>query len=106
MFVSSALWANVERFCEFCVFFVILIGLASAVDLAREVAVGNFDGRNTRTQPSVREAEFERHVREVPAVMGTAPRFVLDVADQIPPDGLESRVRRVGEIVEESGRYR
>jgi len=38
--------------------------------------------------------------------MGTAPRFVLDVADQIPPDGLESRVRRVGEIVEESGRYR
>jgi len=56
--------------------------------------------------PSVGEAEFERHVREVLAVMGSAPRYVLGVADQVPPDGLASRVRRVGEIVEELGAYR
>ena len=56
--------------------------------------------------PAVDDAAFERHLREVLAVMGAAPRYVLGVADQVPPDGLESRVRRVAEIVEEEGRYR
>ena len=27
------------------------------------------------------------------------PRYVLGVADQVPPDGLEERVKRVGELV-------
>jgi len=30
---------------------------------------------------------------------------VLGVADQVPPSGLESRVRRVRELVEEGGAY-
>ena len=34
------------------------------------------------------------------------PRYVLGVADQVPPDGLESRVKRVGELVNEFGNYR
>ncbi len=55
--------------------------------------------------PAVSEAEFERHIREALAVMRTAPRYVLGVADQVPPDGLESRVRRVRELVEKSGAY-
>jgi hypothetical protein len=53
----------------------------------------------------VPEAEFGRHVRAVLRVMTSRPRYVLGVADQVPPDGLESRVRRVAELVEEYGRY-
>ncbi len=37
----------------------------------------------------VGEAEFERHVRAVLRVMTSSPRYVLGVADQVPPDGLE-----------------
>jgi hypothetical protein len=33
--------------------------------------------------------------------MRTEPRYVLGVADQVPPTGLESRGRRVRELVEE-----
>lgn len=53
----------------------------------------------------VPDAEFERHVKAVLAVMRREPRYVLGVADQVPPDGLEVRVRRVGDLVEEFGRY-
>jgi hypothetical protein len=35
--------------------------------------------------------------------MRREPRYVLGAADQVPPDGLESRVRRVAELVEEFG---
>ena len=55
--------------------------------------------------PTVSDAEFERHTRAVLAVMRTEPRYVLGVADQVPPDGLESRLRRVAELVEECGAY-
>lgn len=54
---------------------------------------------------SVEDAEFDRHVIEVLEVMRRAPRYVLGVADQVPPDGLERRVRRVAELVERHGRY-
>lgn len=55
--------------------------------------------------PKVSDEEFDRHVRTVLAVMRSRPRYVLGVADQVPPDCLESRVRRVGELVEEAGAY-
>jgi len=54
----------------------------------------------------VSDAEFERHVRSVLDVMTSRPRYVLGVADQVPPDGLERRVRRVGELVTANGGYR
>jgi hypothetical protein len=53
----------------------------------------------------VSDEEFEAHVRRVLRVMRSAPRYVLGVADQVPPDGLERRVRRVGELVELHGAY-
>lgn len=53
----------------------------------------------------VPEAEFERHTRAVLRVMASEPRYVLGVADQVPPDGLESRIRRVAELADEFGRY-
>ncbi len=55
--------------------------------------------------PLVSEAEFERHVIEVLGVCRRDGRMVLGVADQVPPDGLESRVRLVAELAEEHGRY-
>ncbi|MEN6310200.1 MAG: uroporphyrinogen decarboxylase family protein [Acidobacteriota bacterium] len=54
----------------------------------------------------ISDAEFERHVRSVLEVMTSRPRYVLGVADQVPPDGLESRVRRVGQMVAAFGAYR
>jgi hypothetical protein len=54
----------------------------------------------------VPEAEFERHTRAVLRVMASAPRYVLGVADQVPPDGLEGRIRRVAELADEFGIYR
>jgi uroporphyrinogen-III decarboxylase len=51
----------------------------------------------------VADDEFDRHVKRTLAVMTTRPRYVLGVADQVPPDGLERRVRRVGELVERFG---
>jgi hypothetical protein len=53
----------------------------------------------------VPEAAFERHIRAVLRVMTSTPRYVLGVADQVPPDGLEKRVRRVAELADEFGRY-
>ena len=53
----------------------------------------------------VDDAEFERMVREVLSVMVREPRYVLGVGDQVPPDGLWSRVARVAELVERYGRY-
>ena len=49
--------------------------------------------------------EFDRHVKHLLSIMVTKPRFVLGVADQVPPDGLERRVRRVSELVNEFGKY-
>jgi hypothetical protein len=56
--------------------------------------------------PAVSDREFDRHVKEVLTVMREDRRMVLGVADQVPPDGLESRVARVQELVERFGTYR
>ncbi len=53
----------------------------------------------------VDDNEFDNHVRRVLAVMRSEPRYVLGVADQVPPDGLERRVRRVHELVDRYGIY-
>jgi len=50
--------------------------------------------------------EFDRHIQAVLEVMISESRYVLGVADQVPPDGLESRVRRVTELVEKYGYYK
>jgi uroporphyrinogen-III decarboxylase len=53
----------------------------------------------------VDDAEFDRHVKYLLSTMVIKPRFVLGVADQVPPDGLERRVKRVGELVNKYGKY-
>jgi hypothetical protein len=53
----------------------------------------------------VSDDEFDRHVKYLLSIMIKKPRFVLGVADQVPPDGLERRVKRVSELVNEFGKY-
>ncbi|MHB1295035.1 MAG: uroporphyrinogen decarboxylase family protein [Anaerolineae bacterium] len=53
----------------------------------------------------VSDTEFERHVREMLDVMVEDKRMVLGVADQVPPDGLRSRVAAVVGLAERYGRY-
>lgn len=55
---------------------------------------------------SVSDAEFDRHIRYLLSIMAQEPRYVLGVADQVPPDGLEYRVKRVSELADEFGKYR
>ena len=54
----------------------------------------------------VDDDEFDRFVRLTLDVMACDRRCVLGVADQVPPDGLRSRVARVGQLVEQYGEYR
>lgn len=54
----------------------------------------------------VDDDEFDRHVIHLLGIMTEKPRFVLGVADQVPPDGLERRVKRVGELVDKYGHYK
>ena len=56
--------------------------------------------------PLVSDAEFDRHVRETLEVMVADRHMVLGVADQVPPDGMRSRVARVVALAERYGRYR
>jgi len=55
--------------------------------------------------PAVSDQEFDRHVKEVLSVMRCDRRYVLGVADQVPPDGLERRVARVRQLVDDHGAY-
>lgn len=55
--------------------------------------------------PLASDEEFERLVREILDVMRQAPKYVLGVADQVPPDGTRERVARVVELAEKYGRY-
>jgi hypothetical protein len=53
----------------------------------------------------VDDEEFDRHVKYLLEIMRQKPRYVLGVADQVPPDGLERRVKRVSELVSKFGKY-
>lgn len=53
----------------------------------------------------VDESTFDEFVKQTLIVMRKEPRFVLGVADQVPPDALWERVGKVIELVEQYGRY-
>ncbi|MCL5271135.1 MAG: hypothetical protein M1457_11455 [bacterium] len=55
--------------------------------------------------PLVSDEEFDRHTIEVLEVMRRDRRCVLGVADQVPPDALRERVRRVADLADRYGRY-
>jgi Uroporphyrinogen decarboxylase (URO-D). len=53
--------------------------------------------------PQYPEQEFEEHLKKVMDTFTVGSKFVLGVADQVPPDGLISRVRKVREMIEVRG---
>jgi len=55
--------------------------------------------------PHLSDEQFDEFVIKTLLVMASEPRYVLGVADQVPPDGLESRVRRVSELLDKYGNY-
>ncbi|MEN8229209.1 MAG: uroporphyrinogen decarboxylase family protein [Bacteroidota bacterium] len=77
--------------------------LGDFVGNSKSIMWGGIPG--TYFTSNVSEEEFERHVKQVIGIMVREPRYVLGVADQVPPDGLEERVKRVGELVEQCGKY-
>ncbi len=77
--------------------------LAGVVGQSKSILWGGIPG--VYFTPNTCEDEFERHVKHLLSIMVKEPRYVLGVADQVPPDGLESRVRRVAQLVNEFGKY-
>lgn len=53
----------------------------------------------------IKDEEFDRFVIGLLKVMKTEPRYVLGVADQVPPRSRRERVKRVSELVEQYGKY-
>jgi uroporphyrinogen-III decarboxylase len=70
---------------------------------SKTLAWGGIPGAYFTAQTS--DGEFDRLVRHVLSVMRKKPRYVLGVADQVPPDGLTRRVKRVRELVDRYGAY-
>jgi len=54
----------------------------------------------------VTDLQFDEYVKRVLDTMARAPRYVLGVADQVPPGCRPERVARVRTLVDEYGRYR
>ena len=48
---------------------------------------------------------FDEFAIDVLSVMKSEPRYVLGVADQVPPDGSQRRVTRVRALVDQHGHY-
>jgi hypothetical protein len=55
--------------------------------------------------PNFPEDDFVEHTKQMLEIMRRKPAFVLGVADQVPPDGLLSRVGQVAALCDEFGRY-
>lgn len=55
--------------------------------------------------PYVSDKKFEEFIMRVIKIMISEPRYVLGIADQIPPDGIIERVKTVSDMVEKYGIY-
>ena len=56
--------------------------------------------------PSSSDEEFERFAITVIKQMVSKPQYVLGIADQIPPDGIIDRIKKITDLVEKYGKYR
>lgn len=73
--------------------------LRQAADRRETVLWGGIPGLMFTSHWS--DEQFEVTVKRAVETFAGDPRTVLGVGDQVPPDGLLSRVRRVGEIIDE-----
>ena len=55
--------------------------------------------------PPFTAADIERQVTEIIRLHENSGRFMLGVADQVPPNGDLGLVKLVGDLVEKYGRY-
>jgi hypothetical protein len=69
----------------------------------RVILIGGLPG--AMFAPPFTAQDIERQVREIVRAHKEEGRFVFGVADQVPPNGDLELVKRVGELVEEWGRY-
>lgn len=53
----------------------------------------------------VSDEEFDEYVIRVLEVMKKDPRYVLDVADEVPPHVSFKRIKHVSELVSKYGQY-
>lgn len=53
----------------------------------------------------VSDSEFDEFTIRVLKMMKSSPRYVLGVADQVPPGARWERIQRVSQLVEMYGRY-
>jgi hypothetical protein len=53
----------------------------------------------------VSDSDFDEFVKRILTVMRSEPRYVLGVADQVPPECRFERIKRVSELVQEFGGY-
>jgi hypothetical protein len=56
-------------------------------------------------EESVSEEQFEDYMQEIFSAVAPGNRFILGIADNMMPTSLLSRVKRIGELVEEQGAY-
>ena len=56
-------------------------------------------------EESVTDEQFEDFMQEIFDAVAPGDRFILGIADNVMPTSLMSRVRRIGELVEERGTY-
>ncbi|MCH8911882.1 MAG: hypothetical protein IH867_14245 [Chloroflexi bacterium] len=56
-------------------------------------------------EESVSEEQFENYMQEIFRAVAPGDRFILGIADNMMPTSLLSRVKRIGELVEQQGIY-
>ena len=60
---------------------------------------------STILEEAVSEEQFEEYMDEIFKAVAPGDRFILGIADNMMPTSLLSRVKRIGELVEERGTY-
>lgn len=56
-------------------------------------------------EPAVSDEQFEKYMDEIFNAAAPGDRFILGIADNMMPTSMMSRVKRIGELVEERGTY-
>lgn len=56
--------------------------------------------------PFFSDRYFEDYVIEVIEIMAAKPKYILGIGDEIPPDGIIGRIKKVTDLVEKYGKYK
>ena len=56
-------------------------------------------------EESVSDERFEEYMQELFTAVAPGDRFILGIADNMMPTSMLSRIKRIGELIEEKGTY-